>query len=190
MIDDSFQLVAGDVAAAQDQADVLTGQLAAPAIAAATAAAPAPSTTWCAVSSSRRIPAAISSSLTSMISSTRRGSSAKVIANGSRVASPSANVVMLSVTTRRPSRHERYTAGDAFGLHAHNANRRIDCTSDRAGAEHPAAGTHRNKYHVEVGSGLQQFESGRANPGDKERLVRRVNVAQTQPRCMFLGRQP
>lgn len=53
-----------------------------------------------------------------------------------------------------------------------------------------AAGTDGNKDHVEVGSGLKQFERDGADSRDQERLVGRMDVVLVMSCGMVLGREP
>ena len=125
-----------------------------------------------------------------MISSTRRGNRARGISNGSRVARPSAKVVDVLGDDAAALAPGAVDGRGALGLHADDADRRIDRAGDDPGAEHPAAAADRDEDDVDLGDGLEQFQRRGGDPGDQERLVRRVDVTQAVALGVLLGGQP
>ena len=78
----------------------------------------------------------------------------------------------------------------ALGLHADDPDRRVHRAGHDPGAEHPAAAADRDEEDVDLGDGLEQFERRGGDPGDQQRLVRRVDIAQAVALGVLLGGQP
>ena len=63
-----------------------------------------------------------------------------------------------------------------LGLHANDLDCRIDRSSDRPGTEHSTAATDRDKNDIEVRGRFEQLKRGRCHSGDQQWLFGRVDV--------------